>query len=313
MDFLDTFSPVAKLVTVKVLLTLATFSKWHLVQVDVNNAFLSGDLFEDIYMDLPLRYNKSRSLTKSDRKLVYHLHKSIYGLKQASRQWFSKSPQALLQYGFTQSKSDYSLFTKGSDSSFMALLIYVHDIVLTGPSLIVISTLKDYFHTQFKMKLVNLKYFLGFGARSSTSFVLSQRHYTLQLLEDTDFLASKPTLIPIDPHGRLNSTNVDLLLDASQYRRLIRRLLYRNLSRPDITYAVQQLSQFLSHSCVPHLQALHHLLRYLKSNPGQGIFFSSSSSFQLRAFSDTVWASCPDSHKSISLHISGRFLGILEG
>lgn len=77
MDFLDTFSPVAKLVTVKVLLTLATFSKWHLVQVDVNNAFLSGGLFEDIYMDLPLGYNKSRSLTKSDRKLVYHPYMAL--------------------------------------------------------------------------------------------------------------------------------------------------------------------------------------------------------------------------------------------
>lgn len=109
-------------------------------------------------------------------------------------------------------------------------------------------------------------------ARSSSGILLTQRHYTLQLLEDTGFLASKPTFVPMEPHLHLTATDGDLLLDATLYRRLIGRLLYLILSRPDITFAVHQLSQYFSQPRVPHLQAAHHLLRYLKSTPGKAIF-----------------------------------------
>ena len=114
VDFLDTFSSLAKLVTVKVLLALASSQKWHLAQLGVNNAFLNGDLFEEVYMDLPLGHKKTQ---------IHSLHKSIYSLKHASRQWYSKFSQALLSFGFLQSKSNYFLFTKGTGPSFVALLV----------------------------------------------------------------------------------------------------------------------------------------------------------------------------------------------
>ena len=226
----------------------------------------------------------------------------IYGLKQASRQWYSKFSYSLLQFGFRQSKSDYSLFIKGSCSSFVALLVYVDDIIITTPSHQAIDSMKSFLHSQFKLKdLGTLKYFLGLEiARSTKGIVLSQRHYTLQLLEDTGFLACKPAIIPMDPKMQLTATDGDVLTDISQYRRLIGRLLYLTLSRPDITFAVHKLSQFLAQPRVPHLQAAHHLLRYLKSSPGQGLFFSSSSSLQLKAFSDADWGSCVVSRKSVT-------------
>ena len=182
------------------------------------------------------------------------------------------------------------------------MLVYVDDIVITGPSLSLINSLKEFLHTQFKLKdLGQLKYFLGFEiARSSQGILLSQRHYALQLLEDTGFLGAKPAPVPMDPKLRLSASDGELLEDASLYRRLVGRLLYLTLSRPDITFAVHQLSQFLSQPRVPHLQAVHYLLRYIKSHPGQGLLFSSTSSLQLRAFSDADWASCKDSRKSIT-------------
>ncbi|KAL5581466.1 hypothetical protein UlMin_013908 [Ulmus minor] len=249
------------------------------------------------------------------RKMVCKLHKSIYGLKQASRQWYSKFSQALIQFGFTQSKSDYSLFTKGSGSSFVALLVYVDDIISTGPNTRVIDSLKCFLHSQFKLKdLGSLKYFLGLEiAKSAKGIVLSQRHYTFQLLEDTGYLACKPASVPMDPKVQLSAVNGELLTDISQYRRLIGRILYLTLSRLDITFAVHKLSQFLAQPRLPHLKVVHHLLRYLKSNPGQGLFFSSSSSLQLRAFSDAAssslklkafsdsdWGSCLDTRRSVT-------------
>lgn len=202
--------------------------------------------------------------------------------------------------GFKQSKSDYSLFTRGSRSSFLALLVYVDDIIITGSSSTQIESLKTHLNEVFKLKdLGNLKYFLGLElARSSKGIFLCQRNYALQILEDTDFLASKPAPLPIDPHIKLSSSEGVLLDDTTEYRRLIGRLLYLTISRPDITFAVHKLSQFVASPRKPHLAAVHTLLRYIKGCSAQGVFLSVTSSFQLQAFSDADWASCQDSRKS---------------
>ena len=149
-------------------------------------------------MDLLLGYGRKGELvqpTGSKEKLVCRLHNSIYGVKHASRQWYLKFSQFLIQFGFKQSKSDYSLFTKGFGSSFVALLVYVDDIIIPSPSLHIVNSLKIFLHSKFNLKdLGDLKYFLGLEiARSNKGIVLSQRNYTLQLLEDTSFMGCKPS------------------------------------------------------------------------------------------------------------------------
>ncbi|XP_068655834.1 uncharacterized mitochondrial protein AtMg00810-like [Aristolochia californica] len=263
-------------------------------------------------MDLPLGYLRQGESSSSYNKLVCKLHKSLYGLKQASCQWYSKFSHVLITFGFLQSKSDYSLFKKGHGFSFVALLVYVDDITLAGPSSHAITELKHFLHTQFKLKdLGCLKHFLGLDiAQSKQGIVLSQLHYTLQLLEDTSYLACKPTSIPMDPKLCLNATDSDLLPDITHYRRLVGKLLYLTLSRPDITFSVHKLTQFVGQPRLPYLKAVHHLLRYLKNSSGQGLLFSSTSSLQMRAysnvcapvllkaFSDADWGSCLDSRRS---------------
>lgn len=198
-------------------------------------------------MDLPSIYSKQPPVGIQGKKLICRLHKSIYGLKWASRRWFSKFSQALILHGFHQSKLDYSLFTKEYGASFIALLDYFDDIVITGPDFKEIEILKTFLHNQFKLKdLGNLKCFLGLEiARSHKGIFLSQRHYNLRLLEDTSILACKPAQLPMDPKVRLSSFKGGLLEDASLYQRLVGPLLYLTISRPDITLQSMNSSNLL--------------------------------------------------------------------
>lgn len=121
IDYTDTHSPVAKISTVKMLLAITLIKRCNLKQLDVNNAFLHGDLFEEIYMDImPLLQVRSTS-NSSNQKLACKLHKSIYGLKQFAQQWYSKLSSFLLKVGFNQSKNYYFLFFKGRNDDFIVV------------------------------------------------------------------------------------------------------------------------------------------------------------------------------------------------
>jgi hypothetical protein len=262
---------------------------------------LHGDLAEEVYMTLPPGF-KSKGGTSTNSNLVCKLTKSLYGLKQASRQWFSKFSSTLIADGFKQSKCDYSLFIKSQGSIFIGVLVYVDDILITSNDAASVKALTEFLDQKFKLKdLGPAKYFLGLElARSKKGISLCQRKYALDILEDSGFLAAKPVKFPMEQHLKLSKDQGTLLTDPSVYRRLIGRLLYLTLTRPDISYSVSCLSQFMAEPRLPHLQAAHRVLQYLKNSPGQGLFFSSDTTLQLKGFCDSDWAGCPDTRRSIS-------------
>ncbi|KAK3035428.1 LOW QUALITY PROTEIN: hypothetical protein RJ639_032853, partial [Escallonia herrerae] len=217
LDFHETFAPVAKLVTVQCLLAIASIKKWELHQLDVNNAFLHGDLEEEVYMKIP------QGFSKQGENRVCRLQKSLYGLRQASRNWYHKFTQSLLVVGFIQSQSDHSLFTFACKGSFLAVLIYVDDVIVTGTDSAKISWLKHYLDTKFHIKdLGKLKYFLGIEvARSSDGIVLSQRKYVLDILTECGLTGCKPSSSPMAEQHQLDLNSGELCDDPGQYRRLI--------------------------------------------------------------------------------------------
>ncbi|GAU20493.1 hypothetical protein TSUD_130510 [Trifolium subterraneum] len=209
---------------------------------------------------------------------------------------------ASAQEGYTQSTSDYSLFTLQNASHFTALLVYVDDIILVGNDLNEIDRIKGILDTHFKIKdLGILKYFLGLEvAQSRERITISQRKYCLDLLHDSGLLGSKPAPTPLDPAVKLHIDDSKPYEDVPLYRRLIGKLLYLCDTRPDISFATQQLNQFLHKPIVNHYNAASRVIRYLKHNPCRGIFLPRNSDMQLLGFSDSDWAGCLDTRKSTS-------------
>ncbi|CAM8979321.1 unnamed protein product [Rhodiola kirilowii] len=284
LDYHETFAPVVKMNIVRTYLAVAISKGWPLFQLDVDNAFLHGDLDEEVYMSLPPGFFKAE---KAQGK-VCRLLKSLYGLKQAPRQWFSKFSDSMLSFGFTQSSNDYSLFTYNKDGVFLALLVYVDDVILTGTSSTLIQTVKTFIHDLFRIKdLGQLRYFLGFEvARSSVGLFLNQRKYALELITEAGLLACNPSAMPMDTKHKLGLSTAPILSDPGPYRRLVGQLIYLTNTRPDISYAVHILSQFMHQPTEDHLTAAHRVLRYLKLAHAQGLFYPSGQSLQLSAYCD---------------------------
>jgi hypothetical protein len=143
---MDTFSLVVKMTTIRLLLVIAAVQQWPLYQLDVNTTFLHGDLNEEVYMQ------PSPGLVLADPNLVCKLQRSLYGLKQASRQWNTKLTETLISSGYVQSKSDYSLFTKQASSGFTVILVYVDDLVLGGTDPAEIQKIKTYLNKKCSIK-----------------------------------------------------------------------------------------------------------------------------------------------------------------
>ncbi|KAG7586100.1 Reverse transcriptase RNA-dependent DNA polymerase [Arabidopsis thaliana x Arabidopsis arenosa] len=287
VDYFDTFSPVAKLTTVKLLLGVAAIKNWTLTQMDVSNAFLHGELDEEIYMSLPQGYTPPDGQPLPPNA-VCKLHKSLYGLKQASRQWYHRLSTVIMNAGFKQCAGDHTLFTRKTGSVFLAVLVYVDDIVIASNNLEAEKEFKDLLHREFMIKdLGPMKFFLGLEvARNKNGISVCQRKYALDLIEGAGFLGCKPCAVPMDPVVQLSKEDGELLANPTVYRELVGKLLYLTITRPDITFVVHKLSQFISCPTGVHLTAAQRVVRYLKSNPGQGLFFPSDSDLGLSAFAD---------------------------
>ena len=216
-DFHETFYPVIKPVTIRLILTLAINHKWPLQQLGVNNAFLNGFQEEEVYMTQPPGFESS------DKSLVCKLQKAIYGLKQAPRAWFERLKSTLLQFGFTDSKCDPSLYK--TSSTIIYILVYVDDIIITGNSSSLVEKLIQKLNATFSLEqLGSLDYFLGIEVHSLSSGALLMTHFTYirDLLTRTNMLEAKPISSPLVSICKLSNHGSDLLQEASFYRSVLK-------------------------------------------------------------------------------------------
>ncbi|KAL0303695.1 UNVERIFIED_CONTAM: Retrovirus-related Pol polyprotein from transposon RE2 [Sesamum radiatum] len=229
VDYTDSFSPVAKIVTVRLFLGIAAAHSWPMHQLDINNAFLHGFLDEEVYMT-PL-------------------------------DGYSASPG------------------------------HVYDILVMAPTEDLIAEIKQYLDALFTIKdLGYAKYFLGLEiARSTEGMSITQHKYAMDIITDTSMISATSVSTPLPPGLKLSATSGTFLKEPDKFRRLIGRLLYLGFTRPGLSFAVQQLSQFLQHPIDQHWTVALHIVRYLKGAPDTGLFFSASD-----------WGACVDSRSSVT-------------
>uniref|UniRef100_A0A2N9HKY6 Uncharacterized protein n=1 Tax=Fagus sylvatica TaxID=28930 RepID=A0A2N9HKY6_FAGSY len=261
IDYEETFTPVARLSSVRTLLAVAASRQWKPFQMDVKYAFLNGDLSEEVYMQPPL------GLSHPPNK-VCRLRRALYGLKQAPRAWFAKFSSTISRLGFSISSYDSTLFLRRTGKDTILLLLYVNDMIITGDDLSGIQELKDFLSQNFQMKdLGHLSYFLGLEITlSDDGFYLTQTKYTSDLLSRVGLTDHKIVDTPIKLNARLTPSSGELLPNPTLYRQLV--------------------SQFMSAPRLTHYAAVLRILRYLKGTIFHDLHFSAQSPLILRAYSD---------------------------
>ncbi|KAG7564506.1 Ribonuclease H-like superfamily [Arabidopsis suecica] len=300
IDFSDTFSHVIKHASIRLVLGIDVARGWPLRQLDVNNAFLQGNLKDEVYMKQPVGFED-----REDPHYVCRLRKAIYGLKQAPRAWYNELRLFLRQLGFTNSLGDASLFVFHKASVLIYILVYVDDIVVTWSGVKEVNSTIQALFDRFSLKdHGELSYFLGMEAtRTSSGLSLTQTKYITDLVIRTKMADAKPVTTPMSSATSLTATNRVKLSDPTSYRATVGSLQYLSLTRPDISFAVNRLSQFMHAPTSVHEEAMKRVLRYLPGTVTKGIFFSASTPLNLHAYSDADWAGDHDDYSSTGAYI----------
>jgi hypothetical protein len=287
IDYMDTFAPVAKLASLRILLAIAAAEDLEIYQMDVVTAFLIPDLDEEIYMAQPEGF-------ETNEGLVCKLQKGLYGLKQSARIWNARLRQHLKSLGFQQSSCDPCIYINSTSGIIVA--VWVDDLIILGKDINSIDKVKEGLRAEFEMKdLGELQYFLGIQVqrdRSNRRLHINQSGYISSILERFEMEDSKPASTPIATGTTLHkATDGDALVDIKPYQSLVGSQMYAMLcTRPDIAYAISQISQHSSAPTTTHQSTGKRGFRYLNATSTMGITYDGSHGLELEAYCDADYA-----------------------
>ena len=309
IDYGETYAPVAKAATFRLMLALTKAKKLHLHQLDVDSAFPYADLKEDVYMTPPPGMNV-------DEGYCLKLLKSLYGLKQAPRNWHKLVVDHIKSMGFKQCVLDNCLFVKHIGSEMYLISLYVDDILIAGTDLQEVKRIKQQFTEHFEMKdMGELNYYLGMKITRTSDFIkLDQAGYVREILEKYKHLlrglGEKRVNTPMERDLKLRKSEKDTMTPSQSdyvskfpYQNLVGALLYLAINtRPDISYAVGVLARFNTNPNFRACKALIRVLMYLRGTPDVGIQFTGKS-LDIFGYSDADWAGDLDSRRSTTGYV----------
>jgi transposase InsO family protein len=317
VDFNETFAPVAKFCSIRALLALGAYQDLEIHQMDVNTAFLNGDLDEEIYMRQPDGY-----VVPGKEHLVCKLDKSLYGLKQAGRSWYTKIDNVLLELGFDRLEADHCVYQFHDVDLVIYIALYVDDLLILSNSTPRLDRFKRQLSQIFDMKdLGEAHYVLGFQIhrdRQARTLSISQGEYIKNVLDRFDMLDCKPVATPLATGVKLlksdcPSSPEDVeAMSAIPYQQAIGAIMYAMQgTRPDIAYAVTALSQFSHNPGHVHWTGVKRLLRYLRGTIDFKLTYAGSPSSPadirsfpaLSGFCDADWGSDLNDRRSITGYV----------
>lgn len=263
IDYEETFAPVVRPESIRLLVATAASAGAAIHHMDVTTAFLNGKLTEEIYVKQPKGY-----IQKGAEDKVYRLKKSLYGLKQAPLCWNIEIDSALKNIGFKRNRADHGMYVRGTGNSWIAVALYVDDLLVVSADKNLLSTVKSQLASVFKMKdLGPVEYYLGMKiTKTDSGYTLNQSKYIGEILDHFSMKDCNTAQIPMAVGTDLGNATGPAV-DETKYRSLVGKLLYAaNYTRPDISFAVSILSRYLNQPKEIHLKAAKHVLRYLRSH-----------------------------------------------
>ena len=299
LDYFDTYSPVSRITSIRTLIAIASLNNMEIHQMDVKTAFLNGELDEEIYMEQPEGF-----VVQGQENKVCKLVKSLYGLKQALKQWHEKFDHTMLSHGFKINECDKCVYIKTYANSCVFVCLYVDDMLIMGTSKDVIMSTKKLLSSIFDMKDLGLADVnLGIQIkRNNEGYILTQSHYVEKILNKYNQSNCKVELTPFDANCKLKKNTGDAVSQL-QYSQVIGSLMYlMNATRPDIAYSVSRLSRYTSNPRKDHWEALVRVLRYLKYTITYGLHYTKYPPV-LEGYSDANWISDNTETKSTSGYV----------
>jgi hypothetical protein len=298
IDYEDIFSPTVKVATIRLFLSSVVSNGWSLRQLDVQNTFLYGVLEEEVYMRQPPGYEH-----KAMPNHICKLDKALYGLKQAPRAWYSRLSTKFFCLGFRASRVDTSLFFYRKGDTCIFVLIYVDDIIIASFKQDATHALLQDFKSNFALKdLRELSYFLGIEVKRTPDggLLLSQGKYASDILKRVGMTNCKPVSTPMSTSEKLFAHEGTMLSpqDATRFRCVVGALQYLTLTRPDLSFPVNKVCQFLHQPTIVHLTAVKRILRYLRFTLDTRFKIDKCSSTLVSAFSDADSAGDIDDRRS---------------
>ena len=304
VDYDETFSPVAMLKSVRVLLAIATYFDYEIWQMDVKTAFLNGNIEEELYMVQPQGF-----VNPKDAGKVCKLQRSIYGLKQASRSWNLRFDEVIKGFGFVQNYKEACVYKKVSGSSVAFLILYVDDILLIGNDVDLLNSVKDYLNNSFSMKdLGEAAYILGikiYRDRSRRLIALSQSTYLEKIVKKFNMQDAKKGSLPMLQGKPLSKTQCPTTatererMNKIPYASAIGSVMYAMLcTRPDVSHALSLTSRYQSDPGEAHWTAVKNILKYLKRTKDMFLVYGGDEELFVKGYVDASFNTDPDDSKS---------------
>ncbi|GJW14881.1 retrovirus-related pol polyprotein from transposon TNT 1-94 [Tanacetum coccineum] len=270
IDYDETYAPVARLESIRMLLTYACALDFKLFQMDVKSAFLNGFINEEVYMAQPPRFI---DFEKPDH--VYKLNKALYGLKQAPKSWYDRLKAFLIKHEYKMGMVDNTLFTKKKSSNLIIVQIYVDDIIFGSTCQDMCDEFAKIMHDEFEMSMMGeLNFFLGLQIKQMEDGIFfNQSKYIKEMFKKFGLEDSKPMKTPMSSDTKLTKDEECESVDSTKYRGMIGSLLYLTASRPDIMFSVCLCARFQEAPKTSHLEAVKRIFRYIKGTTHLGLWY----------------------------------------